>query len=403
MKYISSFGTVMILAMFMVGCDNSNDPTPPPPAPTMESLDVTPKGQTLDVGTTEKYTAMAKFSDNSYQDVSDQVTWSLVNDNGSVLFNQTDPSEAKAIAIGTDIVVATLDALTTTGSERADVTVIDDTLISIAVTPIDHELIIGVDHQYTATGTYTGNRTQDLTDESAWMSGDDNVTTISGEGLASPVAEGDTTITASFGGLSDIANVGVSDPDKIQNIVISPEGYDFLTGETRQFSALAHFADPTREPEVVTKDCLWISGDTSLVSLVSGVSARKGFFEAKENTGSTTITAEFNVRLRSTVNVTVEKPAVNRIEIFPAELTLSVDDERQFTTNAVDQDGRLHTVDQSRDQEYTVDDPTVLTIRNDPGFEGRAKALKVGQVTITSTFEYDGDIFEDFAVVTVIP
>ena len=401
MRFILS--TVMFMSLFLGGCDNSNDSPPPPPEPTMESLDVTPKGQTLDVGTTEKYTAMAQFSDNSYQDVSDQVVWSLVNNDGTIQFNQADPSEAEALAIGTDIVVATLGALTTTGSERADVTVVDDALLSIAVTPTDHELLIGVKHQYTAIGTYTGNRTQDLSDESDWTSGNVSVTTISGEGLASPVAEGDTTITASFGGLSDITNVGVSDPDKIENIVISPEGYDFLTGQTKQFNALAYFKDPSKDPEVVTNDCTWISDDTSLVALVSGVGTRKGFFQAKDTTGSTTITADFNIKLKTTVNVTVEKPSVNRIEITPNVFTFSVGEEKRFITDAVDQDGRFHTVDESRDQEYTVDDPTVLSIANDPGNEGRAKALKAGQVTITSTFEYEGETFEDFALVTVTP
>ncbi len=401
MKFILS--AVMFMSLFLGGCDNSNDSAPPPPEPTMESLDVTPKGQTLDVGTTEKYTAMAKFSDNSYQDVSDQVVWSLVNNDGTIQFNQADPSEAEALAIGTDIIVATLGALTTTGSERAEVTVVDDALLSIAVTPVNHELIIGVVHQYIATGTYTGNRTQDLTDESDWVSGNTGFVTISKNGIASPVAEGDTTITASFGVLSDITNVGVSDPDKIENIVISPEGYDFLTGETKQFNALAYFVDPTKDPEVVTKDCTWISDDTSLVSLVSGVGARKGFFQAKDMTGNTTITAVFKINLQTTVNVTVEKPSVNRIIITPNVFTFSVGEEKRFITDAVDQDGKLHTINENRDQEYTVDDPTVLSIANDPGNEGRAKALKAGQVTITSTFEYEGETFEDFALVTVTP
>lgn len=401
MKFILS--TVMLMSLFLGGCDNSNDPAPPPPEPTMESLDVTQKGQTLDVGTTEKYTAMAKFSDNSYQDVSDQVAWSLVNNDGTIQFNQADPSEAEALAIGTDIVVATLGALTTTGSERAEVTVVDDTLVSIEVTPIDHELILGVVHQYTATGTYSGGRTQDLTEESNWMSGNPNVATISEDGLASPVTEGQTTITASFDGQTDTTDVGISDPDKVEYIVISPEGYDFLTGEKRQFSALAYFADPTRVPEVITKDCLWISGETSLVALVSGVDARKGFFEAKDMTGSTTITAEFNIRLRTTVNVTVEKPSVTRIQITPSVVLLQVGDERLFTTDAVDQDGRLHTINSHPDQEYTVDDPAILSIRNDPGYEGRAKALKAGQVSITTTFDYEGDTFTDNALVTVTP
>lgn len=232
--------SLIFLALFLVGCDNSNDPAPPPPAPTIESLDVTPKAETLDVGTTQKYTVLAKYSDNSYEDVSDQVTWSLANDNGSIIFDQADPSIARAAAVGTDFVVATLGAITTEDAQRAEVTVVDDTLVSIEITGGDSDLILGVNHQFNATGTYSGGRTQDLTEETDWTSGNTGFITISSSGLASPLAEGNTTITASFDGQTDIASVSINDPNKIDYIVITPEGYDFLTGELKQFSALAY-------------------------------------------------------------------------------------------------------------------------------------------------------------------
>jgi len=395
--------SLIFLALFLVGCDNSNDPAPPPPAPTIESLDVTPKAETLDVGTTQKYTVLAKYSDNSYEDVSDQVTWSLANDNGSIIFDQADPSIARAAAVGTDFVVATLGAITTEDAQRAEVTVVDDTLVSIEITGGDSDLILGVNHQFNATGTYSGGRTQDLTEETDWTSGNTGFITISSSGLASPLAEGNTTITASFDGQTDIASVSINDPNKIDYIVITPEGYDFLTGELKQFSALAYFADPTKESEIITNDCLWISSDTAIVAEVVGVNARPGNFVAKDIAGDATITASLNINLDTTINVSVEKPSVNRIVITPKTASLSVGEDKLFITDAVDQDGRLHTINTNPDQEYTVDDPSILSIANDPDNAGMARALSTGQAIITSTFVYEGETFTTHAVVTVTP
>jgi uncharacterized lipoprotein NlpE involved in copper resistance len=395
--------SLILLALFLFGCDNSNDPAPPPPAPTIESLDVTPKAETLDVGTTQKYTVLAKYSDNSYEDVSDQVTWSLANDNGSIIFDQADPSIARAAAVGTDFVVATLGAITTEDAQRAEVTVVDDTLVSIEITGGDSDLILGVNHQFNATGTYSGGRTQDLTEETDWTSGNTGFITISSSGLASPLAEGNTTITASFDGQTDIASVSINDPNKIDYIVITPEGYDFLTGELKQFSALAYFADPTKESEIITNDCLWISSDTAIVAEVVGVNARPGNFVAKDIAGDATITASLNINLDTTINVSVEKPSVNRIVITPKTASLSVGEDKLFITDAVDQDGRLHTINTNPDQEYTVDDPSILSIANDPDNAGMARALSTGQAIITSTFVYEGETFTTHAVVTVTP
>ena len=395
--------SLILLALFLVGCDNSNDPAPPPPTPTIESLDVTPKAITLDVGTTQKYTAIAKYSDNSFEDVSDQVTWSLANNNGSVLFDQTEPSIARAAATGTDFIVATLDTLTTTDSERAGVTVVDSTLTSLVVEPADSDLIIGVDRQFAATGTYADGHTQDLTEESDWTSANEALVTISGSGLASPLAKGNTTITASFSGQSDNATVSINDPNEIEGIVITPEGYDFLTGELKQFSAWAYFADPNKDFEIVTQQCSWESSNTSVVATVVGVNARPGYFEAKDITGDATITAYFDIRNQATINVTVEKPSVTTILITPTALTLSVGESKQFISYAVDQDGVLHNIDTNPDQEYTVLDPSIVSIANDPDNAGVATALSVGQTTITSTFVYEGQIFATQALVTVTP
>ena len=137
------------------------------------------------------------------------------------------------------------------------------------------------------------------------------------------------------------------------------------------------------------------------VAAVVGVNARPGYFEAKDITGNATITASLDIRNEATINVTVEKPSVTTILITPTALTLSVGESKRFITYAVDQDGVLHNIDTNPDQEYTVLDPSIVSVANDPDNAGMATALSAGQTTITSTFVYEGQIFATQALITV--
>lgn len=76
-------------------------------------------------------------------------------------------------------------------------------LLSIAVTPATPTVSAGSTQQFTATGTYSDNSTQDLTTSVTWSSSNTSVATISSPGgLATAVAPGSSTITATLGSIS---------------------------------------------------------------------------------------------------------------------------------------------------------------------------------------------------------
>jgi hypothetical protein len=81
------------------------------------------------------------------------------------------------------------------------------TLLSIAVTPASQYVTTGLTQQFTATGTYSDNTTQDITNTVTWTeSTSGGVATISNtsgtQGLATAVAPGSSTITATMGTVS---------------------------------------------------------------------------------------------------------------------------------------------------------------------------------------------------------
>lgn len=73
------------------------------------------------------------------------------------------------------------------------------TLTSIAVTPATPSVFIGGTRQFTATGTYSDSTTADITTSVTWSSSNAAVATIGSTGLATGVAVGTTTITATLG------------------------------------------------------------------------------------------------------------------------------------------------------------------------------------------------------------
>jgi hypothetical protein len=93
-------------------------------------------------------------------------------------------------------------------------TVTAATLVSIAVTPSSPSIALGTTQQLNATGTYSDGSTQNLTTTVTWGSLDTTIANISNangsQGLATPVATGSTTITATLGAISGSTTLTVT-------------------------------------------------------------------------------------------------------------------------------------------------------------------------------------------------
>ncbi|HUA60109.1 MAG TPA: Ig-like domain-containing protein, partial [Verrucomicrobiae bacterium] len=97
----------------------------------------------------------------------------------------TSPTGGTSVAPGTPVSI-----VVSTGSTL--------TLQSIAVTPANPSIVVGTSQQFTATGTYSDNSTQNLTSSVTWSSSKTTVATVAASGKASGLAAGTTTISASM-------------------------------------------------------------------------------------------------------------------------------------------------------------------------------------------------------------
>lgn len=84
------------------------------------------------------------------------------------------------------------------------------TLASIAVTPANPSVTTGTTQQFTATGTYSDNSIKNITAAVTWGSSDTSKATINASGLATAVAAGSTTVTATSGSISGTTTLTVT-------------------------------------------------------------------------------------------------------------------------------------------------------------------------------------------------
>jgi RHS repeat-associated protein len=94
---------------------------------------------------------------------------------------------------------ATITASLNGGAASAAVTITPEELAALTLSPAPASAYIGESLQFTATGTMTDGTSQDFTTRVTWTSSNTAVATIASTGVASALAQGQTTITASFG------------------------------------------------------------------------------------------------------------------------------------------------------------------------------------------------------------
>lgn len=168
------------------------------------------------------------------------------------------------------------------------------TLVSLAVTPANPGIGPGMTQQFSATGTFSDNTTQDLTTSVIWSSSATSVATISNvagsNGRATSVATGATTIMAMSGGISASTTLTVTSATLV-SITVLPANPSVALGTPQQFSAIGTFSDTTTQD--LTTSATWSSSVTSVatISNAAGSNGRATPVAA----GTTTITATVQV------------------------------------------------------------------------------------------------------------
>ena len=173
-----------------------------PPADQIVALQISPLNSVIMPNGTQQYTATATFGNNTTGDATSTVTWS-----SSVTNIATIASGGLATG-GSTLGTTTITAKSGSVIANTGLTVSNQTVLSVAVSPTTLFLTAGQSQQLMATATLSNNGTQDVTGSATWSSSNTGVATVTG-GLVTGVITGTATITATYGGQTGSASVTV--------------------------------------------------------------------------------------------------------------------------------------------------------------------------------------------------
>ena len=343
------------------------------------SIAVTSSRSSIALGTTLQYTAMGTFTDSSTQDLTGSLDWSSSNN----VVASVQGGLASADSIGLTKITATDLASGIHDAEALRVTAA--VLVSISVMPTNPSIALGTTQQFTATGIYSDNSTQDLTSSATWSSSIRAVATASNapgsNGLATSVAVGLTTITATdpASGINDSTTLTVT-AAVLVSISVMPTNPSIALGTTQQFTATGIYSDNSTQD--LTSSATW-SSSIRTVATISNAPGSNGFATSVA-IGFTTITATDPASgIDDSSTLTVTAAVLVSISVTPTNPSIALGTTQQFTATGTYSDSS--TQDLTTSATWSSSIRTVSTISNAPGSNGLATSVAIGFATITAT------------------
>ncbi|MCY9874832.1 Ig-like domain-containing protein [Vibrio barjaei] len=318
-------------------------------------------------------TALGIFNDGSISDVTKEVSFNV---------NKVDIVKFEgAVATGTNVssvnVTATKDGIV---SNMVKITVTAEELVSIQVTPPILKLAKGNLVKVTATGYYTDDSTQDISNKVAWKTSSSSVAKITKDPvknkvLIEAVDKGEAIIQVVLDGITSrndtAVSVSAATLDKIQ---ITPAITNLPVGLTQQLTALGIYSDATTKD--VSYQVMYTTGDAG----VATVNASSGEVKA---------VAQGDVKIKATIG-SIDSNFAD-VKVTPAvlrDVILSVDNnvstvpkgnEATLIATGIYSDNTTNDI--TANVTWNISDVSKFSL---PDSNGVGKAKAEGIVTITA-------------------
>ena len=348
------------------------------------SLAVTPPAPSIARGTARQFAATGTYTDNTTEDLTAAVTWSSSSP-GVATVGDVAGSQGLATGVATGSASITAIDLATGVAGSATLAVTPAALVSLAVTPASPSIALGTVQQFTATGIYTDNTTQNLTAAVAWSSSDPGVAAIGSaagsHGLASSVTTGSTSITATdpATGIAGSTTLAVT-PAVLVSLAVTPPNAAIALGTVQQFTATGTYTDDTTQD--LTAAVTWSSSDPG-VAAIGNAAVTQGLASSAA-TGSVSIVAtDPGTQITGSTTLAVTPAVLVSLAVTPADPSIPLGTVQQFTATGTYTDDS--TQDLTAAVTWSSSAPGVATISNAAGSHGLASSAAIGSTTITAT------------------
>lgn len=266
------------------GDESTNNPgnTNTPTDKTLNSIALSLDLESVALGATTTPTVLAKYSDGTEVDVTNDVTFT--SSDPSVVEITTDPLTITAVAEGR----ATITAEYMGQSGAVEVTVEPPSLVEIEIIPATEDFGIGGSLTLEVVAHYSDGSNEQVTKLAEYESSRSNVAIVSNQeaGRLVSFGQGSTTITATWNGMTATGEYTVTEP-QVEYMTISPERVRMNLVEPVQFSVTAVYSDHDPGPggndhiEDVTDQVTWSSSNEAILTIdQNGVATAHGDGEA---------------------------------------------------------------------------------------------------------------------------
>ncbi len=250
----------------------------------LKSIEIEPSNPSIAINTQQQFSVTGHYDNGMTRDLTEHVSWSSTNT--SIAEKQASDGYFKGLTSGTSKIIAIMGKTTA----FTELTVTAATLDSISLSPLDINIVKGFSTQLSAAGHFSDSSTQDISNSVIWQSSDQAVARISNAnddvGLLSSLATGNSTISASFSGISSSTSVTVNEA-QLTSISLQLDNKQMLIGEQQAIKAIAHFSDSSSLD--ISSMVTWFSSDHSIASVSNAENDAKNVYAL--GSGSVTVTA----------------------------------------------------------------------------------------------------------------
>lgn len=199
-------------------------------------------------------------------------------------------------------------------------------LDALTVTPASPTVLKGSTQQFTAIGTYSDGKVQDVTNRVAWTSTSSAIATIGSTGLATAVGAGTTTVRAALDGIIGSATLTVpSVPTAtVTSIAVTPASATLQMGSKQQLTATASYSDGKTQD--VTTQVAWTSSSSAVGTIDASGQATAigaGTTTIRASLGGATGTATLTVQVAPLAITTAALPGATSGAAYSASLAAS--------------------------------------------------------------------------------
>lgn len=350
------------------------------------SIDIYSEVTSVPVGFSANFKAVGHYSDNTTVDITDEVTFASSAPTVAVIGSVSDSQlTVTASAVGTSSISASMvtPSNNTITSTAIPITVTAEELTSIAITSSATSAIAGTDITMTATGTFSGGTTSDITASVLWISSDITVATIDSSGVITTLMAGTTNITATkvdttSGQSSSALSITVSEAELVS--IDLPTSIVLPVTIEQQVTAVGRYSNGLIQN--ITTTSTWSSDNTAVASVV----ATTGVVTAlKAGTAEITVSHATSTTnptpVTKTTSIEVTAASLDTIEITPAAISLPLGGRQQMTAVGTYLDGS--TSDLTNSVTWSVGSSTFASIDN----EGLLLAIASGNTAVNAVFQ----------------